>query len=367
MDETNLKEVGGGAEKEPKEQPKDTPSSKSCNKREATSPLYSEVLQHKKPNRQDSTDSSISDLESVIDVADIADKNDIRVDGTQADGNGDEAVHVMSQPMNPSDIIKIATELRSMMLPEMKALLEGMMPTIKQIVAEAVKEATDTLGTEVQELKRENQQLVKNNRELERRVIQLESDTDALEQYSRRNTVRISGLPEVPSEDTDSAVLAIARELDVPLTPSDIDRSHRVGRVDDSRAGSGRRRPRDIIVKFATYNAKQRLYVKRKNLRETASMNSIFINEDLTKKRSKLLYDARCLVRMKKLKSAYASDGKIFVRDNLERRHLIRGDTDLSEFGDPRESRMELARNAVLPPPGLDSLAGGSVSTSGDR
>ena len=51
-------------------------------------------------------------------MADIADKNNIRVDGTQADG--DEAVHVMSQPMNPSDIIKIATELRSIMLPEMK-------------------------------------------------------------------------------------------------------------------------------------------------------------------------------------------------------------------------------------------------------
>lgn len=146
------------------------------------------------------------------------------------------------------------------------------------------------------------------------------------------SSIAISGLPEVPGEDTDSAVLAIAQELDVSLTPSDIDRSHRVGRLDDNGAGSRGRRSRDIIVKFATYNARQRLYVKRKNLRETESLKNIFINEDLTKKRSKLLYDARCLVRTKKLKSAYASDGKIFVRDSLDHRHLIKGDIDLSVF-----------------------------------
>ena len=357
MDQTKVKANADESE------PKGTPSSKSYNKREATSPLYSEVLLHKKPNRQDSADSSISDIESVVDMADIADKNNIRVDGTQADG--DEAVHVMSQPMNPSDIIKIATELRSIMLPEMKALLDGMMPDIKQIVAEAVKEATNTLSAEVQELKRENQQLVKNNHDLERRVVQLELDSDALEQYSRRNTIRISGLPEVPSEDTDGAVLAIARELDVSLTPSDIDRSHRVGRIDDNRASGSGRRSRDIIVKFATYNARQRLYVKRKNLRQTESLKNIFINEDLTKKRSKLLYDARCLVRTKKLKSAYASDGKIFVRDNLDHRHLIRGDADLLVFIDQRESRTELAGSVALPPPGLASPSSDSVSPGG--
>lgn len=176
MDLTKPKEIADEGE------PIGTPGNKSYNKREATSPLYSEVLLHKKPNRKDSADSSISDIESVIDTADAAEKNNMSVDGTQADGA--EAIHVMSQPMNPSDIIKIATELRSVMLPEMKALLDGMMPDIKQIVAEAVKEATETLSAEVQELKRENQQLVKNNRDLERRVVQLEFDSDALEQYS---------------------------------------------------------------------------------------------------------------------------------------------------------------------------------------
>ena len=175
--------------------------------------------------------------------------------------------------------------------------------------------------------------------------MRLEADNDALE----RNTVKISGLPEESNEDTDGIVLKVAQELDVPMTLSDIDRSHRVGKMDDNRAGGGRRRSRDIIVKFATYNARQRLYIKRRDLRQTGNMNHVFINEDLTKKRSKLLYDARCLVRTKKLKSAYASDGKIFVRDEHDRRHLIKCDIDLSEFGDPTESRKDLARLVAFP------------------
>lgn len=353
MDQTKLKTVDAETDST------GTPGSKSCNKREATSPLYSEVLLHKKPNRQDSTDStdsSISEPGSVVDLADIANKDD----GAQIDA--DEAVHVMSQPMNPTDIIKIATELRSVMLPEMKALLDGMIPDIKQIVAEAVNDATDTLKAEIQELKNENQQLLKHNHNMEKRLMRLEADNDALEQYSRRNTVRISGLPEESNEDTDGIVLKVAQELDVPMTLSDIDRSHRVGRMDDNRAGGGRRRSRDIIVKFATYNARQRLYIKRRDLRQTGNMNNVFINEDLTKKRSKLLYDARCLVRAKKLKSAYASDGKIFVRDEHDRRQLIKCDSDLSEFGNPTESRKDLARLAALPPPVLDSATGAGVS-----
>lgn len=66
--------------------------------------------------------------------------------------------------------------------------------------------------------------------------------------------------------------------------------------------------------------------------------------------RSKLLYDARCLVRTNKLRSAYASDGKIFVRDKDDHRRLIRNDSDILEFGDPKEARNELTRRARVVP-----------------
>ena len=67
-------------------------------------------------------------------------------------------------------------------------------------------------------------------RELKVRVTALEEKTDDLEQYSRRNTVRIRGIPEALNEDTDGLVKDVAaRKLDVQLTKHDFVRSHRVG------------------------------------------------------------------------------------------------------------------------------------------
>ena len=42
-------------------------------------------------------------------------------------------------------LVQIATELRSMTLPELKALLADQIPEIKLMVVSAVKEATDAL------------------------------------------------------------------------------------------------------------------------------------------------------------------------------------------------------------------------------
>ena len=68
---------------------------------------------------------------------------------------------------------------------------------------------------------------------------------DNAEQYSRRNSLRMSGVPETATENTDTLVLDAARAINSDIDLCDIDRSHRVGRP---RAG----KPRDIIVKFAT-------------------------------------------------------------------------------------------------------------------
>ena len=176
---------------------------------------------------------------------------------------------------------------------------------IKAAIKTEVTEATNTLTNDIQSLRTENDNLRKDIDKLSERLIKAESDNDALEQYTRKNSVRISGVPEdVNGENTDGIVLKIAEELNVPMSPDDIDRSHHVGKVDNrSRTvpGAGTRH-RDIIVKFATYNAKQRLYMKRKDLRDIEERPNVFINDDLTKTRSKLLFDARSLVRVNKFK-----------------------------------------------------------------
>lgn len=78
---------------------------------------------------------------------------------------------------------------------------------------------------------------------------------DASEQYSRRNSLRISGIPETVNEDTDQVVLHVAETVGVNILPSGIDRSHRLGK-------SGNRQTQDILVKFTSYRARERVMKK---------------------------------------------------------------------------------------------------------
>ena len=48
---------------------------------------------------------------------------------------------------------------------------------------------------------------------------------DALEQYSKRNCVRIGPVPESADKNTDEIVKAVAKSVGVDLTDDDIDRT----------------------------------------------------------------------------------------------------------------------------------------------
>ncbi|ELU18073.1 hypothetical protein CAPTEDRAFT_195866 [Capitella teleta] len=73
---------------------------------------------------------------------------------------------------------------------------------------------------------------------LDRRIESLESQNDALEQYTRRNSIRVTGLPEVEHEDILDRTLKIVNEdleVNPPISIMDIDRVHRVGRRNPDR------------------------------------------------------------------------------------------------------------------------------------
>ena len=80
-------------------------------------------------------------------------------------------------------------------------------------------------------------QLANENKVLHKKI-------DDLEMYSRRNCVRIFGIPETET-DTDKVVLDIAGELEVPLTASEVAVSHRVGKP----SASSDSKPRAIIAR----------------------------------------------------------------------------------------------------------------------
>ncbi|KAL8563012.1 hypothetical protein ACOMHN_004704 [Nucella lapillus] len=79
--------------------------------------------------------------------------------------------------------------------------------------------------------------------------MKLQDRVDQLEQYGRRNYVRITSVPEVKGERKDDVVKALCKQIDIEITDDMIDRSHRVGR--QLSVGEAQNRP--ILVQFCSY------------------------------------------------------------------------------------------------------------------
>ena len=129
-------------------------------------------------------------------------------------------------------------------------------------------------------------------------------------------------------KNTEEIVLDKADAVDAGISIDDIDRSHRVGKL---KAG----KQRDIIIKFATYRARQKFYTKRTMLKDACHVG-VFLNEDLTKQRMNLLNKGRMKVKSKCLKGAWSADGTILIKDNADEVLRIASESDLSEYNTPR-------------------------------
>ena len=100
-------------------------------------------------------------------------------------------------------------------------------------------------------------------------VKNLENQLDRQEHYSRRNCLLIHGITETQDENTDDISLRTINEhLELELTEKELDRTHRIGNPK-----SGNKRPRPIIVKFARYNTRRKVFVNKKKLKKYWNFN----------------------------------------------------------------------------------------------
>ena len=66
---------------------------------------------------------------------------------------------------------------------------------------------------------------------LQMQVTNLSTKIDGLEQYTRGDSVGVSGIPETIDEHTNATIIRMATvQLEVKLDEHDIERSHRLGR-----------------------------------------------------------------------------------------------------------------------------------------
>ena len=190
------------------------------------------------------------------------------------------------------------------------------------------------LETEVQSLKSDNEMLKQDNEVLQLDVDELNNDletktsiiesldrdVDKLESYSRRDTLRIFGLPEITNETYEnlkayviSTVLNIACP-DIKWHKEDIVRTHRVGK--DSYDPDN---PRILLIKFLHWDKKMAVLKGREKLREVG----LRVGDDLTRRQRGALKQLS-----EKGQSGYFYKGKLHIRDKKKERSSSNEDSN---------------------------------------
>lgn len=290
--------------------------SKESKKRELSSPEFDT---DNKKNRILSDSLAESDI-SGLDVDTMASNMETAgLDNSNPSGSNPSS-HVT---LRDEDLQKIASFMKESFQNQVIEITQAsLQQSVTELVNSIVSGVLSGLNSKITLLENEN-------RQLQQRIQQLETAADNAEQYSRRNCLRISGVQEAETENTDDIVLNLARSIDVELSISDIDRSHRLGKPG---LGSGdTSRPRDIVVKFVSYRSRVKFY-KARVLTKTRGYRGVFINEHLTRSRGKLLYQARRLVKSRQLKSAWTSDGVVLVKHLDDTVRRITRETELPTY-----------------------------------
>lgn len=241
-----------------------------------------------------------------------------------------EAFHKALSPL-------IAKSIDAAIAPLAKQL-DGMTGTLREVKAENVR-----LTKRCEAVEKENERLDKVVAEHGRRL-------EDMEAYSRTDNLIIRGLPEssaaeratdAPSLDggahggahalregheaVESSVLTFFnRTLGVNVLPQDISVAHRI------KAGKSDK-VRPVIVRFANRKARNDVYRARTQLK--GANNTVFIAEHLTKATSELFFEARKLLREKKVYGAWTQNGLVNVRfspDKSVRASVVRSVADLA-------------------------------------
>ena len=182
---------------------------------------------------------------------------------------------------------------------------------------------------DMEKMQRDNTKLMDENRRLHEKVKQVDyrvnvqsDELNNLEQYTRRNSIRIYGLDDPdrkePYHVTEKKVTKVLNSaLGMHITSQDIDIAHRLGRFNES--GN-----RPVICKFVSRTRKIQAITLRRKLKGTA----IVIREDLTSKNVKLLQSVSALDQVK---SAWSVEGRILTELHNGNIVSVTHQTDLSK------------------------------------
>ena len=154
--------------------------------------------------------------------------------------------------------------------------------------------------------RRVNNNLVKQNRILERKCA-------ANEQYSRRECLEISGIPDsIPNNNLEETVLKIFNETGVTVNSRDVEACHRLNQ---------KANPKKVIIKLSKRKDVARVMNNKKKLKSMKPQNiglpsgcKIYINENLCKYYKYLWWKCKLLQTRGSIQSFWVTNGSIRIR-----------------------------------------------------
>ena len=186
---------------------------------------------------------------------------------------------------------------------------DSLKETIKKLESEI-----ENRKTEIEEQKAENSKL---QTQIEKNAEIASGKINDLEQYGRRNNLKISGLPESEGDETaEMTTETVINKLNgvigsLNLKREDIDIAHRLGPKRKRRWGQETAPPRRVIIKFNSRIKRDSILRNRKLFKGT----DMFVNEDLTQINQNVL----ACVRKKmpdEVKQSWSINGRIFYESH---------------------------------------------------
>lgn len=227
-----------------------------------------------------------------------------------------------------SELTKLLEDFKKQMLGEMKSTrseINGLANSM-QFFSDKMDESTNLMKEIREELaavKKENESLRVKNAALNSEVSSLKDRVRSLEQYSRKNNVEISGIPETPKEDVCRIVRDVGATLGVEVLENDISTAHRVPTFKKDR-------PPPIIVQFCRRTIRDALISKfRDRKKMTANQihaalpsSDVYVNEHLSPENKLFLSKLKQKCKEIGFNYAWCRDGKFFVRRSQGERCL---------------------------------------------
>ena len=147
-------------------------------------------------------------------------------------------------------------------------------------------------------------------------------DIDKQNQYSRRENIRINGLQETEGTDEFDIFRQLCEKMEIIVKKEDIVACHRVG--------DAKRKPRPLLVRVVSRDLKYKIFSNKKKLKDNPDLKKVFINEDLTQLRMKLLQYVK---RIDTVKSAFTKEGKIVCIMKDGKKYTVENPDDLFNLG----------------------------------